>query len=430
MPIIETIGILFHSKEAPVMIHRNISSTIKETISHYPIVLLTGPRQVGKSTLLYHALQSEGYDYISLDDSLVLALAKRDPRTFLTIHKAPLIIDEVQKAPQLFPELERIVNESRLKKGNDASNGLYILSGSQREGLLENSKESLSGRVAILDMSNLSLNEIYQRSSEPFCVDIGNASERSKDYVIDETKAFQLIVRGFFPVLYQDKEMKQELFYSSYVTTYLEKDLKELLSVNDELMFIQFLQILASNTGEELVYDNYAKQIGVATNTIKSWISVLLKTGIIYLVEPYNEESIVKRVVKRPKLYFFDTGLACYLCGIDSPETLQKSFLKGRFFETFVFNEIRKSYAENGINQKLYYYRDSEQNEIDMVLLRNGRLSCIEIKTGQSFHRNYQKAFKKLEKTKYEKGMNAIICTADEISIEEDGTYILPISSI
>lgn len=412
------------------MIYRNIVSTIKEAISHYPITLLTGPRQIGKSTLLYNYLKPEGYDYVSLDDTLALSLAIRDPRTFLQIHKAPLIIDEAQKAPQLFPELERIVNESRLKKGNDLSNGLYVLSGSQRESLLQNSKESLSGRVAILEMSNLSLNEIHQRKSQPFFVDVEKAYSRCKDFMVDEATVFRLIVRGFFPVLYQDKDIRQELFYSSYVTTYLEKDLKELLSVNDELAFVQFLQILASNTGEELIYDNYAKQIGVATNTIKTWISVLVKTGVIYLVEPYNETSIVKRVVKRPKMYFFDTGLACYLCGIDSPETLQKSFLKGRFFETFVFNEIKKSYVENGISQKLYYYRDSEQNEIDMVLLRGGKLSCIEIKTGQSFHHNYQKAFKKLEKTKYERGKDAIICTSDQLSIEDDGTYLFPVSSI
>ena len=179
--------------------------------------------------------------------------------------------------------------------------------------------------------------------------------------------------------------MKTQLFYSSYLTTYLEKDLKELVSVNDEVKFINFMKILASNTGEELVYDNYSKQVGASTNTIKAWISVLVKTGIVYLVEPYNEESIVKRVVKRPKMYFFDTGFAAYLCGIDSAETLQKSFLKGRFFE---------------------------------------------IKAGQMFNASNTKGFRKLQNTRYEKGKNAIICTADKISIISDGTLILPISSI
>lgn len=412
------------------MIERNIEQIIKDTISHFPIVLVTGPRQIGKSTLLYNSFLSKGYSYISLDDSLVLAMAKNDPRTFLEINKAPLIIDEAQKAPELFPELERIVNESRLKLGDSKSNGLYILSGSQRKKLLDNSKESLSGRVAILDMSNLSINEIFNRKNTPFEVNIDKISDRVNNFYIDETKAFELIVRGFFPILLTDNEMKTQTFYSSYITTYLEKDLKELIAINDEIKFINFLKLLASNTGEELIYDNYSKQVGVSTNTIKSWISVLVTTGIIYLVEPYNENSIVKRVVKRPKMYFFDTGLAAYLCGIDSAKTLQNSFLKGRFFETFIFNELRKSYLNNGEMQSLCYYRDNDQNEIDFVLLRKGILSCIEIKTGQVFNASSTKGFKKLANTKYLKGKNAIICTASKLSILNDETIILPISAI
>lgn len=412
------------------MIERNIEQIIKDTISHFPIVLVTGPRQIGKSTLLYNSFLSKGYSYISLDDSLVLAMAKNDPRTFLEINKAPLIIDEAQKAPELFPELERIVNESRLKLGDSKSNGLYILSGSQRKKLLDNSKESLSGRVAILDMSNLSINEIFNRKNTPFEVNIDKISDRVNNFYIDETKAFELIVRGFFPILLTDNEMKTQTFYSSYITTYLEKDLKELITINDEIKFINFLKLLASNTGEELIYDSYSKQVGVSTNTIKSWISVLVTTGIIYLVEPYNENSIVKRIVKRPKMYFFDTGLAAYLCGIDSAKTLQNSFLKGRFFETFIFNELRKSYLNNGEMQSLYYYRDNDQNEIDFVLLRKGMLSCIEIKTGQVFNASSTKGFKKLVNTKYLKGKNAIICTASKLSILNDETIILPISAI
>ncbi|MCF0116576.1 MAG: ATP-binding protein [Bacilli bacterium] len=412
------------------MIKRHIENVIDDTIKHYPIILITGPRQIGKSTLLYKSFLDKGYSYVSFDDSLELAMAKNDPATFLKLHKAPLIIDEVQKVPDLFPELERIVNECRLKEGNSKANGLYILSGSQRQKLLEQSKESLSGRVAILDMSNLSLNEIYERDNFPFFVDMERISNRINDYSLDDEKVYYHIVRGFFPQLYEDIEMKHQLFYSSYLTTYLEKDLKDLIAIEDEVRFINFLQLLASNTGEELIYDSYAKHIGVSTNTIRNWISVLVKIGIIYLVEPYNEVSIVKRVVKRPKMYFFDTGLACYLCGIDSPQTLQKSFLKGRFFETFVFNEIRKTYMNNGEIQNLYYYRDSHQNEIDFILIRNGVLSCIEIKSGQNFNVNDCKAFVHLDNTSLIKGNNCIICTADKISILSDGTLILPISSI
>ena len=412
------------------MINRRIVDTIKDAIKHYPVVLLTGPRQIGKSTLLYNWIKENTYSYVSLDDKLELAMAKSDPKTFLSIHSAPLIIDEAQKASELFPVIEMIVNESRLSIGNKESNGMYILSGSQRKQLLGESKESLSGRVAILDMMNLSMNEIFNRDSRVFDTDIKVLANRTHDISLNENEIFRYIVRGFFPGLYDDADLKTSLFYSSYITTYLEKDLKDLIDIKDEVKFINFLKILASNTGEELVYDNYAKQVGVSTNTIKSWISALVKSAIIYLVEPYNEESIVKRVVRRPKMYFFDTGLAAYLCGIDSSETLQRSFLKGRFFETFVFNEIRKSFMNEGLMQQLYYYRDSDQNEIDLILVKDASISLIEIKSGQEFNASSTKAFKKLAETRLKKNNNVIICTADKVSILNDGTFIIPVVTI
>ncbi len=412
------------------MIKRFIQSSIEEAIMHFPVVLLTGPRQIGKSTILYNSFLAKGFGYVSLDDSLELMMAKSDPKSFLDVHKIPLIIDEAQKAPELFKEIEHIVNKSRLENGNLKSNGMYILSGSQRKKLLDESEESLSGRVGILDMSNLSLNEILGLENSLFEIDLIKCANKSQRYYLNDEKAFEYIVRGFFPVLYDDINLKSQLFYSSYITTYLEKDLRDILNINDEFKFLSFLRLLASNTGEELVYDNYSKQVGVSTNTIKSWIAALVKTAVIYLVQPYNEESIVKRVVKRPKMYFFDTGLAAYLCGVDSAETLERSFLKGRFFETFIFNEIRKSFMNSGIMQELYYYRDSEQNEVDLILIRNGRISCVEIKSGQNFNASSTKGFKKLEASKLEHAKNAIICTSDKISILNDGTLLLPISSI
>lgn len=412
------------------MIKRFIQSSIEEAIMHFPVVLLTGPRQIGKSTILYNSFLAKGFNYVSLDDSLELMMAKSDPKSFLDVHKIPLIIDEAQKAPELFKEIEHIVNKSRLENGNLKSNGMYILSGSQRKKLLDESEESLSGRVGILDMSNLSLNEILGMENSLFEIDLIKCANKSQRYYLNDKKAFEYIVRGFFPVLYDDINLKSQLFYSSYITTYLEKDLRDILNINDKFKFLNFLRLLASNTGEELVYDNYSKQVSVSTNTIKSWIAALVKTAVIYLVQPYNEESIVKRVVKRPKMYFFDTGLAAYLCGVDSAETLERSFLKGRFFETFIINEIRKSFMNSGIMQELYYYRDSEQNEVDLILIRNGEISCVEIKSGQNFNASSTKGFKKLEASKLEHAKNAIICTVDKVSILNDGTLLLPISSI
>ncbi len=411
------------------MIQRTILEPLKETCRHFPIVLLTGPRQIGKSTLLYHGFK-DSFSYVSLDDRLECASARNDPRSFLELHPYPLIIDEVQKAPELFPELERIVNESRLKRGNKESNGMYILSGSQKTKLLDQATESLSGRVAILDMENLSYDEILSRECLPFHVDPIVLGKRVSGKPSEEEEIFSLIYRGFFPGLYDDPQMDSKRFYSSYITTYFEKDLREELALEKENEFLMYLKLLASNTGQEFIYDNYAKKVGVSVNTIKSWTAALLRTGIICFVEPYHEDSISKRVVKRPKMYFFDTGLAAYLCEMESPSVLQRSVLRGSFFETFVFNEIRKSYLSNGIEKNLYYYRDNDQNEVDLVLIDEGKMSLIEIKAGQEFDVSDVKAFQKLEKTRLNKGKNAIVCSAPKISVLNDGTYLIPATTI
>lgn len=412
------------------MFKRHIETFLLDSVRHFPVILLTGPRQIGKSTLVSNAFLEKGFSYISLDDKFELNTALNDPRSFLNSHPSPLIIDEAQKAPSLFPEIERIVNETRLKKGNKESNGMYILTGSQREKLLSKSEESLAGRVGIIDMSNLSLNEIFGFENAPFHIDYVECLKRARRFQMSSEKVFEYIVKGFYPAIHDDEGMNLPLFYSSYITTYFEKDLRELIDVRDELKFLGFLKILASNTGQELVYDNYSKQIGVSSNTIKAWVSVLAKTGVIYLVEPYYEDSVTKSVVRRKKMYFFDTGLAAFLCGVDSAKTLEKSFLKGRFFETFVFNEIRKTYLNAGLKPQIYYYRDANQNEIDMVLLCDGQLSCVEIKSGQNFNSSSTKTFRLLASSRYEAGKNAIVCTVEKPSILEDGTILLPFNSI
>lgn len=412
------------------MFKRHIEAFLLDSARHFPVVLLTGPRQIGKSTLVSSVFADEGFSYVSLDDKLELGAAVNDPRSFLSSHPSPLIIDEAQKAPSLFPEIERLVNESRLQKGNKASNGMYILTGSQKGKLLSESEESLAGRVGIIDMSDLSLNEILGLESAPFRVDYLECSKRAQRFSMGQDRLFECIAKGFYPAIHDDEGMNLPLFYSSYVTTYFEKDLRELIDVRDELKFLGFLKILASNTGQELVYDNYAKQIGVSSNTIKAWVSALVKTGVIYLIEPYHEDSVTKSVVQRKKMYFFDTGLAAYLCGVDGASTLQKSFLKGRFFETFVFNEIRKTYINAGAKPQMYYYRDANQNEIDLVLLHDGELSCVEIKSGQSFNASATKAFHLLASSRYVTGRNAIVCTAEKPSILSDGTVLMPFESI
>lgn len=412
------------------MINRTILNPLKKSIKHFPVTILSGPRQVGKSTILYAYFLKQGFSYTTLDNHYDLMTAKNDPGQFLQMHPAPLIIDECQRAKELFPEIEAIVNKTRLEKGSSAANGMYILSGSSSKALLENAKESLSGRANILRMQPLSMREIHGFEDNPFQIDKTESAIRSKDFSVTENDLLTNIVTGGMPQLYDDPGTPRNQFFSDYIETYMSRDLPEVLDVKDNIKFENFMMLLASNTGEELVYENYAKQVGVSSPTVKEWISSLEKTGIIWFARSYNDQSIVKQVVKRPKLYFFDTGLACYLAGVRDAETLRNSFMKGRFVETFIANEIRKSYVNNGIDQPLYYYRDSSQNEIDLILLQQGKISFIECKSGSRFNGSDIKGFQALKKVSYEKGQNAIICTApDPYSITKD-TVVLPVSAI
>ena len=412
------------------MYNRTILAQIKTSIEHFPVTILSGPRQVGKSTELYNHIRPLGFTYITLDNRAELMTAKNDPEQFLKNHPAPLIVDECQRAKELFPVIEEIVNKTRLEKGTKAANGMYVLSGSSSKALLENAKESLAGRVNILKMSPLSMREIHESLDVPFDIDKVKSAERASDFSITEPELLEYIVRGMMPQLYDDPDTPRDQFFSDYIETYIQKDLPEVLNVRDDLKFENFLMLLASNTGEEFVYDNYAKQIGVSSPTIKEWVSSLAKTGIIWLVKPYNDQSITKRVVRRPKMYFFDTGLACFEAGIRDAETLSRSFMKGRFVETYMANEIRKSYMNNGIEQPIYYYRDSQKNEVDLVIPRGGILKLIECKSGTRFNASDTKAFSCLDSALLDRRTDALICTAEKPYSISENIIVLPVSAI
>ena len=412
------------------MIKRHITKAIDFAIKHFPCVVLSGPRQVGKTTLLDKKYKNEGFSYVSLDNSSDRILAKNNPKLFLKLHPYPVIIDEVQKAVELFPEIENIVNEKRRLEGNSKANGMYILSGSSRRDLLERSKESLAGRAALLDMSSLSIDEIYERPNRPFVVDIPSFLQKLEMKTFSQEEILELMLKGQLPELYDDEKLQSPIFYSSYIDTYLSKDVKDLIDLEDESKFCNLLVLLASLTGQELVYENFSKQIGVSANTVKAWINVMQKTGIIYLLEPYYEQSWTKRIVKRPKIYFFDTGIACHLLAIDSVKTLEKSYLKGHLFETLVINEIRKTYMNEGEKVKIFYYRDFSQNEVDFVIIRDGTMYCFDAKFGNNFNMCSVSSFKELEETKFEKGKGAIICTSEQISALSPDILIIPFSVI
>ena len=410
------------------MIKRTLKSQIEESIKNKPVTLITGARQVGKSTLCYEIKKEYGFNYVSLDDRRERAQAISDPELFLKMHKWTLIIDEVQYAPALFDVIESIVNKQKLETGKN--NGMFILTGSQAYELMKGVTESMAGRVSIIRMSPLSASEIYNKDESKFEINPISNNKRILNYHIEVNELFKLIVRGMYPELYDNKEISSDSFYSNYVDTYIERDVSQLINIKDKMKFQNFMEILASLTGQELVYDTIAKAIGVKVNTIKSWISILMAGEIIYLLEPYNELSVVKRIVRRPKIYFNDTGLACYLARLNNDENLKRSAFAGSFFETYVVNEIKKSYRNNGIKENFYYYRDSNQNEIDLIILENSMLHFVECKAGVSYNKSDIKGFKYLKDSKYQIGLSCIICNTDSIYTIEENVYALPVTAI
>lgn len=409
------------------MINRSIYSQIEESVKTRPVTLITGARQVGKSTLAL-LFEKKGFNYVSLDNARERNLANNDPEMFLKIHQWPLIIDEIQKAPKLFETIEEIVNDQKRKNINNY--GMFILTGSQMYKLMKGITESLAGRVSIIHMMPLSRNEIIGRDEPTFDFDIVNIQKRADNNPLSPNDLYNNIVKGFYPELYSNKGLRFQKFYADYVETYVERDVSDIINIKNKFQFRRFMELLASLTGEELVYDNIAKVIGVDKKTIMAWLSVLLAADIVYLLEPYSEISITKRIVKRPKIYFSDTGLACYLARITSGDILQSSIFCGRFVETYIINEIRKSYINNGIQPDFYYYRDNNMNEIDLVVIQDGLLHRVECKAGILFNNAAVKGFKQLDKTMYKIGKKAIICNTDKVYPLDNETYVLPLSGI
>lgn len=409
------------------MINRTILSQIEMSVKSRPVTLVTGARQVGKSTLVQLFVE-KGFKYVTLDDYREMEIAKNDPMMFLQMHPWPLIIDEIQKAPGLFNALETVVN--REKMNNKHNYGMYIITGSQIYRLMKGVTESMAGRISIIHMSPLSRNEVLNREEPPFDFNLINIARRANASPLPVNDLFKMIVKGFYPEIYSNELLTPEKFYADYVEAYIERDVSEIINIKDKYTFRRFMELLASLTGEELIYDNIARLIGVDIKTIQSWISILLAGDIIYLLEPYNEYSITKRIVKRPKVYFSDTGLASYLAKVNSPETLQSSFLCGRFVETYIVNELRKSYLNNGKSPNFYYYRDTRMNEIDLIVINDGKLHRVECKTGINFNLTAVNSFKQVEKTKYKLSTSLIICNTDIMYPLAEDIYVVPLAGI
>lgn len=392
------------------MFNRTIYPKIKEYLKHYPVVVITGPRQVGKSTEAYKLVKDLGFHYVSLDDLTERNLAQTDPMFFIQQHETPLIIDEVQYAPILLEVIETIVNKKRLEQGS--ANGLFVLTGSQAFAMMQGITQSLAGRACVLTMMPLSADEIDNKEENVFIPSMATFKKEIDPVPVKEL--FKRIVRGFYPELHKDPESDALVYYRNYVNTYIDRDVSELINIKDKMIFHNFLQHIATLTGQQVNYASISKIVGVSAVTIKSWLSILEASGIIYFLQPYSEIKLSKRIVKAPKLYFSDTGLAAYLARVYSPENLEISNLAGAFMETYVMNEIRKSYINNGREFLAYYYRDSNQNEVDLILLEDYQMHCIEIKKGSMFSLKDVSGFKQLENTKYEKGLSCILCNTEK----------------
>ena len=413
-------------------IERSIEDIVLRSDRTFKCVLVTGARQTGKSTMLKKLFPDR--KYVSLDDPFIEEQAREQPNMFMMLNQPPVIFDEIQRSPELFRYIKVKCDESDSK-------GLFCLSGSQALELMEGISESLSGRVSVVELSGLSMREIQGSSfHEPFVPTMEYIEKRSGTAEpIDNI--WEIIHRGSYPEL-QDKDVDWGAFFSSYIKTYIERDVRKLSAVHNLDDFRKFMVAVAARTGQMLNYTNIADEIGKDQGTVRRWVSILEASGIIYLLEPFTS-SVLKRAIKSPKIYFRDTGLAAYLTRWLTPETLASGAMSGAFFETFVISEILKSYANNGIDYRycVSYYRGKDkkkiksggeeiavESEIDLIIEENGVLYPIEIKKGTSVPADQTAAFTVLDKVPDKKrGMGAIVCLCPQPGALRDNILQIPV---
>lgn len=346
-------------------IHRELSSVLEEAYRYFSVITVTGPRQSGKTTLIRNLFPH--LPYYSLESLDIRSFAENDPIAFLNQNEEGMILDEVHNAPDLLSYIQGTVDEHPDKR--------YILSGSSQFAMLKRVTQSLAGRTAVFELMPLSYSE---------------TKDLTADVPLDK-----LLFNGFYPAIYSGRNVP-EFLYPAYMKTYLDRDVRDLLQIKDMMQFHIFIKLCAGRIGSLFKASELANEIGVSPNTITSWLSVLQASYIVTLLPPYFENTS-KRLTKTPKLYFLDTGLACYLLGIESPEQLSRDKMRGALFENFVVTEALKQRYNQGKESNLYFYRDSNQNEIDLLLKRNSRLYGIEIKSSMTYHKDFEKALKRID---------------------------------
>jgi len=389
---------------------RTIEPVIEKVSKSFPVILLTGMRQIGKSWVMEHLgakdRRGKSRRYISLDDLKARALAKSDPQRFLEENPPPITIDEVQYAPELFTYIKMYVDKNK-------EDGLFWLTGSQRYHLMKGIQESLAGRVAILNMLGFSYKETIKRAEDsvPFLPSLDLAARQEPCKTLTSPEVFEKVWHGSYPRIITNKNAAElrKLFYDSYVQTYIQRDVKDFYNIDNQLDFYNFLIAVAARTGQLLNYSDLARDAHIDLRTAKLWLEILERSGIIHLLYPYSS-NVAKRTVKAPKLYFLDTGLASHLCSWDTADALRNGAQSGAMLETYVLAEIMKSYWHNGDNPKIYFYRDSDQKEVDFIIEKNMTLYPIEVKKTANPNENDFKAFKTLPVFKKPIGTGAVVC--------------------
>lgn len=403
-------------------IQRHLEKQIIEASKYYPVVMVCGARQVGKSTLLNH-LRAETRKYVSLDDMNARRLAENDPALFFETYGLPILIDEFQRVPSILLEIKRIVDEKALN--GETNEGLFWLTGSQKFKMMKHVSESLAGRIAVFDLSSFCSGELEGREAVLFQPDLDSVKVRAQAAEKKNVhQIYERIFQGGMPKI-NTTDIDRERYYSDYVNTYLERDIKELSQVGKLSEFYDFLVFMAARTSQQLNYSEIANAIGVTSPTVKEWVSILERSGIIYILRPYYS-NISKRLVKSPKFYFLDTGLAAYLCRWPNAETLENGAMDGAFLETYAVSEIVKSYYNAGKKADLYYYRDVDGKEIDLLIIEGNSIYPIEIKKSRN-PSNPDKNLGALQKLGMEVKPELILCMVDELIPYNRNAWLCPI---
>jgi predicted AAA+ superfamily ATPase len=404
-------------------INRHIKDTFLRASAEYPALLLTGPRQTGKTTMLKRLTENQKRKrtYVSLDDYDALTLATGDPVMFFQIYKPPLLIDEVQYAPNLFTGIKRLIDKG-------ANPGDFWMTGSQLFRMMKGVHESLAGRLALFHLSTLSQQEIYPnfkpgayKSDYQFLL-----SRQKKTPSLTALDIYERIFNGSMPALISGKFTDRELYYSSYVKTYLERDIRDIAPGIDFLKFTGFIKAAAARTAQLVNYKHIADDAEINQETAKGWLQLLETLGIIFFIRPYHH-NVLKRMIKTPKLYFYDTGLAAFLTKWNSAQTLMNGAMNGAILENYCVSEIVKGYESTGRESALYFYRDKDSKEIDLLLERDGMLEPLEIKKTATPSIGMISAFTALEKPPFRRGTGAIICLSEQLGAFDRNNLIVPV---